>query len=44
MDGGGSGDLSQKVEDFGPRLSFEVGFGVFGEVGGDLSEGGVSFL
>jgi hypothetical protein len=36
--------LSQQVEDFGPRFSFEVSFGVFREVGRNLSKSGVSFL
>lgn len=44
LDGGGGGDLSQQVEDFGPGLSFEVGFGVFLEVLGNLGESGGSFL
>jgi hypothetical protein len=44
LNGGGSGDLGEDVEDFGPRFSFELGFGVFSEVSGDLGESGVSFL
>jgi hypothetical protein len=40
LDGGIGGDLGQNVEDGVPRLSLELGFSVFSQVGRNLGESG----
>jgi hypothetical protein len=44
LDGGIGGDGGQDVEDGVPRFSFELRFGVFGQVRGNLSESGGGFF
>jgi hypothetical protein len=44
LDGGGSGDLGEEVEDLVPRLALEDGLGVLGEVGRDLCHNFAGFL